>query len=213
MGIFDGVKVLEEKTSKFNGKVTVTKSLGLGTYIQVDGLTQSGGVVTDVWRSTLKNIQHRTNNIENVLILGLGGGSVAVLVKKFWPEAKITGVDIDPVIVEMGQKYLGLNKIDVDIKIEDALAFSHQLSALGKKFDLIIVDMYKGYEVPEKFSEVDFLNTIKKLLADKGMAVFNRLYFGEKRKVAMKFGERLQKMFPKVDYFFPEANVMFICYL
>lgn len=220
MGIFDGIKVLEEKESKFNGKVTVIKSFAWGTYIQVDGLTQSGGVVKDVWKSTLKRIRKSQLAIRNCLILGLGGGTVAQLVKKYWPEVKITGVDIDPVIVEMGNKYLGLNKLNIDIKIEDANKFLIQSSKVKNqkdnskfksKYDLIVVDMYKGYEVPEKFLDEKFMHIIEKLLLKNSIAVFNRLYFGEKRKIAMKFGEKLQKIFPKVDYFFPEANLMFIC--
>ena len=33
-------KILEEVESGINGKIKVVKSLGLGTYIQVEGLTQ-----------------------------------------------------------------------------------------------------------------------------------------------------------------------------
>ena len=43
--LFSGPKVLEKKKSKINGEIKVVKTLGLGTYIQVNGLTQSGGVV------------------------------------------------------------------------------------------------------------------------------------------------------------------------
>lgn len=211
MSIFDGLKILEEKESKFNGKVTVIKSLAWGTYIQVDGLTQSGGVVSDVWKRTLKYINIKEENPKKVLILGLGGGSVALLVRKIWPNSEITGVDIDPVIVELGSRHLGLGKSGVNAVIHDAMKFVRQEVKSKKKYDLVIIDMYKGHDVPEKFTQDVFLKIIKKLLNKNGIAIFNRLYFGEKRKIAMKFGEKLQKVFNKVDYFFPEANLMLIC--
>ena len=40
-----GIKILEERESKYNGHLRVVKTLGMGIYIQADGLTQSGGIV------------------------------------------------------------------------------------------------------------------------------------------------------------------------
>lgn len=207
MGIFDGIKVLEEKESIINSKVSVIKSIAWGTYIQVGGLTQSGGVVNGVWKNTLKQIQKKKASPSNILILGLGGGSVATLSRKFWKESKIVGVDIDPVMVDMGKKYLGLDKLDLQIKIDDAFKY---LKTQKDEYDLIILDMYKGDEVPEDLKSDNFLLTVKNRLSKNGLAVFNRLYFGEKRPEAMRFGQKLQKIFGKVEYHYPEANVMLI---
>lgn len=208
-----GVKVLEQVESPINGKIQVVRSLGLGTYIQVDGLTQSGGVVSDVWRTVFKKISHQSSTINHCLILGLGAGSAAKLVRKFWPKAKITGVEIDPIMVKLGKKYLKLDKVGVDVVIEDAekyvSATSSQLTA--NSFDLILVDLYIGYDVPVQFTQENFIKRILSLLTSEGIAVFNRLYFSEKRKEAEKFGEKLEKIFSKVERIFPEANVMFVC--
>ena len=56
-----GIKILEESESKYNGHLKVVRSLGLGTYIQANGLTQSGGIVETFWRQTLKKIQNSKN--------------------------------------------------------------------------------------------------------------------------------------------------------
>lgn len=192
-----GTEVLEEKKSRFNGTLRVVKSWGMGTYIQAGGLTQSGGIIELIWRSTLKKL--RTKEIKNVLILGLGGGTAAKLIRKFWPEAKITGVDIDPVMVELGKKYLSL-KAD-KIYVKDAYDFN------TAGYDLVIVDIYNGEKFPKKFEDEKFL----KLLAKNRLVVFNRLYYGDKRPEAVRFGNKLQKVFGKVEWFYPEANLMFIC--
>ena len=65
--------------------------------------------------------------------------------------------------------------------------------------------------VPDKFTNDKFIKDIKMLLGKDGVAIFNRLYHGEKRPEAMKFADRLEKMFGKVDPLYPEANVMFLC--
>jgi spermidine synthase len=207
-----GTKILEERESKYNGHLKVSRSLGFGTYIQAEGLTQSGGIVETIWKSTIKKVKSNKQSlpsdgkskVKNCLILGLGGGTVAKLIKKNWPGAKIIGIDIDPLMVELGRKYLGLGQVNVETKIQDADDFD-------EKADLIIVDLYNGDEFPEKFVTEKFLNKVKSSLTVQGVAVFNRTYYGDKRPETVKFGNKLQKIFSKVEWFYPEANLMLIC--
>jgi len=210
MGILSGQKVLEEVTSAINGKIRAVKSLGLGTYIQAEGLTQSGGVVNAIWKGTLSKAAKLKKSAGSCLILGLGGGSAAKFVKKYWPKAKITGVDIDPIMVRLGQKYLGLSGVSVVIK--DANDFAKSATRNSQKYDIVLVDIYRADKVPGEFEQDDFLIRVKGLLAQGGIAIFNRLYFGEKRPEAMRFAAKLEAVFPNVEYFHPEANVMFLCY-
>ncbi|OGM19259.1 hypothetical protein A2685_03260 [Candidatus Woesebacteria bacterium RIFCSPHIGHO2_01_FULL_37_10] len=210
-----GSWTVDEVESKVSGKITVIKSFAFGTYLSAGNLTQSGGVVYDVWRSTLKKVKGKRQEIKDCLILGLGGGSAAKLVRKFWTEAKITGVDLDPVMIDLGKKYLGLDKLGVDIKIGDAVDFVKksqiQNSKSKLKYDLILVDLYVGDEFPEKFETEVFLKLTLKPLTDGGIVVFNRLYYGEKRAEAMRFLKTLEKVYKKVDVVYPEANIMFVC--
>ena len=196
-----GTKILEEKKSKFNGNLRVVKTWGMGTYIQAGGLTQSGGIVESIWRSTLKHVAYSIpHKAPSCLILGLGGGTVAKLIRKNWPGAKITGVEIDPVIIELGKKYLGLNEVAVDIKIQDA-----GKPVLGN-FDLVIVDLYVGDRFPENFESKKFL----KSLTGNKVVVFNRLYYKDKKREAQVFEKKLRKVFKKVEVFRPQANIMFL---
>ena len=190
-----GTKVLETKKSKFNRNIRVLKTLGMGTYIQCYGLTQSGGIIEQIWKSTLKKI--KSNDFKNILILGLGGGTVAGLIRKKYPNAKITGVEIDSIMIELGKKYLRLDDLDIDIKIQDANKFKL------KGYDLVIIDTYLG----DKY--VDLLNDD---LLESKIVVFNRLFYGDKKKEALKFRKKLERLFNKVDVYYPTANLMYICY-
>ncbi len=207
-----GTKVLEKVKSPINGEIEVIRSLAFGTYIQVANLTQSGGILFDVWKKPLKKVAGSKKQVASVLILGLGGGTVVKLVKKFWPEAKITGVDLDPIMIELGKKYLGLDEKVVEISISDAFNFLATYdSQHTTKFDLILIDLYVGDDFPKKFESENYIQRTRTILASGGIVIFNRLYYGEKRAQSMKFGERLEKIFKKVEIVFPEANVMFIC--
>ena len=212
-----GIQVLEEVDSPINGKIKVIKGLAYGTYIQVEGLTQSGGILKSVWKKPLKKVASSKQQVARVLILGLGGGTVAGLVRGFWPEAKITGVDLDPVMVELGRKYLGLDKYKVKVVIGDAYKYIEQGAKNKeprrelKSYDLILVDLYIGREFPKKFESENYIHLVRNILAGEGIVIFNRLYYGEKRSEAVKFGKKLEKMFSKVDVVYPEANVMYVC--
>jgi len=202
-----GTKILEERDSKYNGHLRVLNTWGMGNYIQAEGLTQSGGIVETIWRSTLRQITNNKLQIANILILGLGGGTLAKLLRNKYPESKITGIEIDPLMIELGKKYLNLDDYGVDIKVKDVKKTKFKKNS----FDLIIVDMYQGDNFPKEFETEEFLQSIKGALSTNGTLIVNRLYFGEKRPDTVRFGKKLEKVFKKVTWFYPEANLMFVC--
>lgn len=199
---------MESRDSKYNGKLEVWRDLAWGTHIVAGNITQSGGVAKKVWQSTLKQLHPSNTSVSSCLILGLGGGSIAKLINALWPKAKITGVEIDPEMVDLGKKHLGLDEEKVEIFLEDVSNF---LDSHSYKYDLVCIDMYVGTQVPKEFSTKEFVKKVQKLMAPSGVAVFNRTYYDEKRKEALEFEKVLHACNFAVERFFPEANVMFIC--
>jgi spermidine synthase len=207
-----GIKVIEEIDSPINGRVSVVKSLAFGTYIQVGGLTQSGGIIKTIWNKTLSKVKNNNKTeFKKCLILGLGGGSLVEVVKFFYPNTRITAVDIDPIMVRLGKNHLNLDDKKNKVVISDAGEFVKK-SLKKEKFDLVLVDLYLGDLFPEKFEEINFISDIKKILESDGIVIFNRLYYGKKRTQAVKFLKSLEDLFQKVEVVYPEANVMFVCY-
>lgn len=212
-----GTKIIEERKSKYNGNLRVVKTFGMGIYIQSNGLTQSGGIVETIWKQTINKFKsqnsclHRRANLKTCLILGLGGGTVAKLIRRKYPDVKITGIEIDPVMIMLGKKYLHLNDQKTKIIIGDVADIPKIPKFPKQKFDLIFVDLYQGDKYPRQFETEAFLNIARTVLAKNGKIIFNRLYYGDKRPQAVKFGKHLEKHFSKVEWFYPEANLMFIC--
>ena len=203
--------VLEEVDSPINGHIQVIKDLVWGIQIKIGGLTQSGGVVKSVWKTTLRYLLSKGFVPKKCLILGLGGGSAAQLVRNFWKESEIVGVDVDPIIVQLGKKYLKLDAVLAKMVIDDGLSFCRSSLEKGVIYDLILVDMYVGDKYPQKFESIDFVKLVEKLLSPKGVVIFNRLYYGEKRIDAYIFSKILESVFKNVSYIYPEANIMFVC--
>lgn len=208
MSFLSGEQILERVESSFNGKLIVMRDIPWGIYIKAGGLTQSGGVMKAVWKTTFTQVKKDKSDAKSALIIGLGGGDAAKNIRKLWPGIKVTGVDIDPVIVDLGKKYMDLNDQEVEIVIKDGMEF---IKKAKQKYDLICIDTYHGHVFPEKFESHQFVKLVIKHLERDGLAVFNRLYYGEKRKLAEKFEKVLIQEFGQVKRVYPEANLMFIC--
>lgn len=146
---------MDIKIQKFFGKVSVW----------VGGAEQSGKWVERVWNKTLRNRRYK-----NVLILGLGCGTVVKIIDK---SAKIVGVEFDPVMIDIGKKYFDLEKYaNLEIVCEDA---SKYVKKTKKIFDLILVDLYVGQEFPKEFESDEFLKKLSQIVSKNGTVIFNRL--------------------------------------
>ncbi|MGI9433154.1 MAG: spermidine synthase [Myxococcota bacterium] len=76
-----------------------------------------------------------------VLVLGLGGGSVARLVRALAPRAQIVGVEIDPEVVALARRWFDLDDLRVELVVDDA---RHFLARERRRFDAVIEDVFVG---------------------------------------------------------------------
>eukprot|EP00931_Biecheleriopsis_adriatica_P051425 TRINITY_DN29822_c0_g1_i2.p1 TRINITY_DN29822_c0_g1~~TRINITY_DN29822_c0_g1_i2.p1 ORF type:complete len:258 (-),score=64.55 TRINITY_DN29822_c0_g1_i2:335-1108(-) len=76
-----------------------------------------------------------------VLMLGLGGGSVARVIRALAPESTIVGVEIDQEVVEVARAELDLDSLGVEVILGDALEV---LKKEDRLFDMIIEDVNSG---------------------------------------------------------------------
>lgn len=77
----------------------------------------------------------------SVLILGLGGGSVARLVRALAPQAEIVGVELDPEVVSAAREYFDLDEIAIRVVEGDARSY---LRRTRRVFDAVLEDVFVG---------------------------------------------------------------------
>src|SRR3990167_5752072 len=107
---------------------------------------------------------------KKILILGLGGGTIAKILLEKYPQAQITGVDYSASVLKLARKHLGLDETKVTIKIADA--FDYVLEAKGK-YDLIIVDLINGHWYPLKVFSISFIKKLMRILEKQGQIYIN----------------------------------------
>src|SRR3989344_2463260 len=104
-------KTVETRISKINGTISVIKLFGKWS-INAGGYTQSGGLVESIWKSVLVGIKKTERLVKpRILILGLGAGSSAGISAALWKDAKLTGIELDPLMIKLGKTYLHLDQI------------------------------------------------------------------------------------------------------
>lgn len=115
-------------------------------------------------------------NVKNILLLGVAGGSVIqTLVQDFNFKGKITGIEIDEEIIEIGQLYFDLDTFkNLKIIISDAEVF---VKNNADKYELIIIDIFQDNIMPDFLFEVSFINNLKKRLGENGNILFNTIAY------------------------------------
>jgi spermidine synthase len=114
------------------------------------------------------------NKIKNILLLGLGGGSVIETIREeFDCKAAIEAVDIDPEIITIAKDEFQINRFNnVLIMMADAAEY---VAKSKEAFDLIIVDLFIGNTVPEVFTKSEFINHLIRHLKANGRIIYNSM--------------------------------------
>jgi predicted O-methyltransferase YrrM len=140
----------------------------------------SYGSLQRILKLGLKNIGFdKIVPMEHILILGIAGGSVIkTLVEEIEYKGKITGVEIDPEIIQIANVYFKLNEVkNLEIIIDDAFEF---VLKTQKKYDLIIIDIFQDITMPNFLFEPFFTNQACSLLKSHGFILFNTMLLNEK---------------------------------
>lgn len=197
-------QVLEVVSSPINGEIKVMQDFN-SIYLATGFWTQSGGLIKDLWESPLSKIHPLPG--ANWLVLGLSGGTAAQIISHNYSPAKIVGVEIDPIMVELGKKYLKLGQIpNLEIKVENA---SRYMANARLPMDYILVDMYVGDKPPAFVYEPSFL---KQLYSLGRVCIFNHLfYYPHQKQAAEELVEKLEKIYGSVKLQRKLANLLIIC--
>jgi len=135
----------------------------------------SYGSLQRILRKGLESIGFDTVlKTKHILILGVAGGSVIkTLSEEIGFKGKITGIEIDPEVLQIANSYFGLDKIpNLEIIVDDA---SKYVLKDKNKYGLIIVDIFQDTTMPDFLFEDSFQKSICELLDEKGIILFNTM--------------------------------------
>ncbi|MGB1243494.1 MAG: spermidine synthase [Chitinophagales bacterium] len=202
---------IQTTSSPFNPYLQVTMSRGRFR-LNTENATYSFEDLYDNYFKSFKKYQLKNRQLQNVLVLGLGLGSVPVmLANQFRQEqARFLGVDIDEVVIELCRQYIPpkLSK-RLTTFCEDAYNF---VEKDDMKYDLIAVDVFLDDLTPMKFRSIEFLQNIKKLMRPSSLLFYNTMTVSNNSYLQSYqfFEDRFLPIFPEAEVFQMQSNRMLI---
>lgn len=128
--------------------------------------------------------------IQDVLVVGLGGGSLSKALAKAYPAATLDSVELDPVVAQAARQWFFYHESErVRTVLGDAREF---LRGTDRKYDLIFLDAFDGLEVPEPLRSRPFYEIVRAHLKPGGAVVSNlhlrsRQYAADRATLAQVF--------------------------
>ena len=108
---------------------------------------------------------------EKVLFVGMGGATLPMYVRHYYPDLLITIVELDGEVCKIAQDYFHFREDEnMEVVIMDGRRF---LKRDRNRYDIIFLDAYLGETIPFHLTTLEFLELVKDHLTDEGVVVAN----------------------------------------
>ncbi|WP_229281671.1 spermidine synthase [Bifidobacterium asteroides] len=135
----------------------------------VQSVTMKHPGMTGMYYDTALAAPLMADQARSALILGMGTGTYARQLRRYYPRMAIQGVEIDRTISDLAIKYFD-QPSDIPVSTYDGRAW---LAASAQRYDLIMVDAYQDITIPFQMSSTEFFNLVRKHLNPGGVMVVN----------------------------------------
>jgi spermidine synthase len=106
-----------------------------------------------------------------VLFIGLGGGIMPMILRRYFPEAQVDIVELDPAVVEIAESHFCFRRDGrMAIHIADGRPY---LSRNETRYDIIVLDAYNAEAIPFHLTTREFYETMGRRLTPGGVIVVN----------------------------------------
>jgi len=106
-----------------------------------------------------------------ILVVGLGGGSLPMFLRKHYPAAAIDVAEIDPGVVDVAKQFFGFREDELTrAHVGDGRQF---IENVRQGYDIIFLDAFGARDVPKHLTTQEFLLAVRRVLVTSGVVVSN----------------------------------------
>jgi spermidine synthase len=134
-------------------------------------------------------------DVHRIGIVGLAAGTAARQATAVYGDIPIDGWEIDPVIVQVGQKYFGMTMPNLNIHIEDG---RYGLEHSPYQYDIIAVDAYRPPYIPPHMTTREFFQMAASHLTPRGVLTINVGRAPSDRSLINGLATTLATIFPSI---------------
>jgi spermidine synthase len=136
------------------------------------------------------------SEVKRILMIGLGGGSISTYYGRAMPDVHIDTVELDQRVIDVAKQFFAIRETDrVRYFAADGRVF---LNRSKDRYDLILLDAYRGGYVPFHLLTREFYTLVKSRLTPGGAVAFN---VHDGTKLYHSTVKTLGEVFPIVDLY------------
>jgi spermidine synthase len=173
-----GEKLLYEKKSEYNNVIVTEDANGYRVLrFEQGGARQSIGKPGDpgylgfAYTKVAFVGLALTREPSRILVVGLGGGTMPMFLRKHYPDAHIDAVDIDPEVVHVAREYFGFKEDErMRVHVGDGRQF---VERARDPYDVIFLDAFGTRNVPPHLTTLEFMRAVRKAVKPTGVVVGN----------------------------------------
>ena len=136
--------------------------------------------------------------VRSVAIIGLAGGTIARQFTAAYGPIPIDGVEIDPAIVSVGQRYFGMTEPNLHVHVADGRPF---MRTSTNTYDVVAIDAFQQPYIPFQLTTVEFFREVRAHLSPHGVVVLNAGHTRTDFRLIQAFVNTLRQVFPSVYTF------------
>jgi spermidine synthase len=171
-------QVLYRGKSRFNDIIVTQDDQGMRTlYFEFGGARQSVVKVGDpehlelAYARTAMSALALCPKPERILVVGLGGGTIPMFLRKQLPKTHIDAVEIDPEVISVAKRFFGFRE---DERMKAYAADGRRyIEQTRLRYDIVFLDAFGADNVPYDLATVEFLRAVRAILTPRGLAVAN----------------------------------------
>ena len=111
---------------------------------------------------------------KRVLVVGLGGGTLSRVTAHYFPEADVDSIELDPEVAKLAKKYFLFRETQhVRLFVRDGRVHVKSLTRGNTKYDIIMLDAFRGGYIPYHLTTKEFLEECRSILSPNGVVVAN----------------------------------------
>lgn len=202
---FQGAKLLYEDESAYN-YIQVQEDSAGNRYLYLN----EGQGIHSQWSPETIADGHRTwsffltapyfnsppvSDVRSMAIIGLAAGTIARQHIDVYPQIAIDGIEIDPDIIEVGERFFEMNMPNLTTYAQDG---RYMLNQLNKHYDLIAIDAYRPPYIPWHLTTVEFFQEVRNRLVSNGTVAINVGRTNTDRRLVDAMANTLAQVFPSI---------------
>jgi spermidine synthase len=136
--------------------------------------------------------------VHRVAIIGLAGGTIARQFTAVYGPVPIDGVEIDPAIVSVGQRFFHMTEPNLHVYEEDGRTFTR---VTRQTYDVVAIDAFQQPYIPFQLTTKEFFEEIRAHLSPTGVVCLNTGHTHTDYRLVQAFVNTLSQVFPSVYIF------------